>query len=307
MFTGKRFSYFFGLLVLAFNANAKILIITHCYNRSEFIEMQYRSFKALILDDHEYIVFNDAPNKSMNEEIHRACNVLGIRCFDIPQSLHKPSDAPNDRHAAGVNFSLDRIGFDNDDIVCIIDSDMFLVRPLSIREYMKNKHIVSAIKGTDPNIDYLWPVLMFLNMPLLPDRHSMRFNPIRENGISADSGGQSHYYLKAHRDLTVEDINILWSYNLFLGNIDVNLPVDTTTPDHIKIQKYESLGFNKHEIAFMLKRPNTFEFFFDKHFVHYHGGSNYHGHSALFHMQKMKIFNELLDDAIASFEQSKIS
>lgn len=284
---------------------AKVLIITHCYNRSEFIEMQYRSFTALFLDEHEYVVFNDAPNESMNKEIHRACNTLGIRCFDIPQSLHKPDDHPNDRHATGVNFSLDKIGFDNDDIVCIIDSDVFLIRPLNIHEYMKNKHIISVIKGTDPNIDYLCPVLMFLNMPMLPDRQSMRFDPIRANGISADSGGHSHYYLKSHRHLSVEPIEVIWSYNLFLGNIDTNLSVDITTPDNIKIEKYEDLGFNKHEISFMLKRPNTFEFYFDKHFVHYHGGSNYHGLSAMFHAQKKMIFNELIDDAITSFLQSK--
>lgn len=290
-------------LIISHLCAAKVLIITHSYNRPDFIEMQHRSFKALLLDEHEYVVFNDAPNNSMRNTINSTCKNIGIRCIEIPQTLHKPRDRANDRHGHCVNYSLDALGYDHDGIVLIIDSDMFLVRPLNIEQYMQNKNIVSWMKGTTPNIEYLCPAFTLLNMNTLPEKKSLRFDTIKPNGVfSADSGGASYYYLQNHPQVTVEHITLTWSYNLFLGNYDIHIPVDQTTSNEVKITKYKELGFNDYEITFMLKQPDTFEFVFNNNFIHYHAGSNHDGRSEEYRSRKFKIFNELIDDAIASFQ-----
>lgn len=285
-----------------FYTQAKVLIITHNYNRPDFIEMQSRSFNALLQDDYEYVVFNDASNKNMRDKINDACQKIGIRCIEIPQTIHSPHARPNDRHGNCVNYSLDVLGFDHNGIVLIIDSDMFLIRPLSIEQYMQQQDIISFMKGTTPNIDYLCPAFTLLNMKKLPEKHSLHFDTIKPNGVfSADSGGASYYYLKKHPNLSLETINIAWSYNLFLGNYDINIPVDHATSNEIKIAKYKELGFNDYEINFMLKKPDTFEFLFNLNFIHYHAGSNHDGKSAEYHARKFRIFDELINDAILAY------
>ena len=51
------------LLANVLTTQTKVLIFTYSYNKPEFIELQYKTFKKFLLDDHELIVFNDAIEK----------------------------------------------------------------------------------------------------------------------------------------------------------------------------------------------------------------------------------------------------
>lgn len=68
--------------------SAKTLITTQAYNRPDFIEMQHKTFKKFVLDEYEYVVFNDAPDQHMANQITDTCNRLGIRCIRVPQEIH---------------------------------------------------------------------------------------------------------------------------------------------------------------------------------------------------------------------------
>lgn len=107
-----------------------------------------------------------------------------------------------------------------------------------------------------------------------------------------------YYYLKSHPTLKKEAVNSTWSYQLFLANSDIQRPADDVTSDQVKIARYEELGFRKHEIDFLLKKPDTFEFFFNLNFIHYHAGSNHDGKSAEYHSHKRRLFNELIESAL---------
>jgi hypothetical protein len=300
---------YFLLILIPVQLSANVLIITHCYNRPEFIEMHHRSFSELLLDDHEYVVFNDAPNEDMKNQIEQMCKKLGVRCFRIPQEIHTrpylprlpgdPLNRPNIRHANNTQYSLDILGFDHDGIVFLVDSDMFLIRPLSIEEYMKDLDIVAMEKGSSPTVRYLCAALCFLDMRKLPDVRTLNFNCGFADGQSVDSGGWTHYYLKSHPELRKEWVNSLWSHtHLFLANSDVHQPADNTMPDHVKIAHYENFGFRKNEIGFLIKKPDTFEFFFNLNFIHYHAGSNHDRKSAEYHAHKLSLFNELIESAV---------
>jgi len=65
-----------------------VLIITHVHNRWDFIALQHETFKKFLRDDYEYVVFNDAPDQEMMEEINSICACYNIRCIQVPQEIH---------------------------------------------------------------------------------------------------------------------------------------------------------------------------------------------------------------------------
>lgn len=69
-------------------AHANVLVITHSYNRPDFIEIQHRTFQKFLRDDFQFVVFNDAASEEMKSKIEDVCARLGIRCICIPQEIH---------------------------------------------------------------------------------------------------------------------------------------------------------------------------------------------------------------------------
>ncbi len=289
----------------------KVLIITHNFNSPAFIELQHKTFDKFVQNEYEYVVFNDANNEPMARKIAETCAQYGVRCVRIPQEIHTrpylprqprdPLQRPNIRHANCVQYSFDTLGFDHDGIVMVIDSDMMLTRPLNFEEYMADKDIAAFMKGSSPNVGYLCPALCIFKMNALPDPHSMNFNCGIADGASVDSGGWTHYYIKKYREqLKLVGVSYLPSYSLWLGNHDIHSPVDHSIPDHIKIAKYQQLGFNEQEIQFLLAKPDTFEFFLDLHFLHYHGATNYSNQPSGYHARKLQIFREFVQNLVST-------
>jgi len=306
------------MLFMGHSVAEKVLIITHSCNRPDFIEMQHRAFDALLQDEYTFVVFNDARDVQMERSIQQICEKCGITCMRVPQEIHTrpylerlpgdPLHRPNIRHANCVQYSLDVLGFDFDGIVMILDSDMFLTRPLSLTDYMQDKDIAAYMKGSGAGakkVTYICPALSIFNMHTLPEKKAMNFNCGMVNGLSVDSGGYSYYYLAKHPELKVQNVTVLWCHNLYLGNIDIHKPIDQHTPDKVKAAFYRANGFNELEIAFLLKKPSTVDFFFDKHFLHYHGGTNYHNLPKDYHQKKTALINDFLDSAISAYSEQK--
>lgn len=306
--------YIASFLVIFFfnNIVASTLIITHSYNRPDFIEIQHKTFKKFVLDDYEYVVFNDAPDDHMANQIAHTCNQLGIKCIRIPQDIHnrpylkrQPSDPlhrPNIRHANCIQYSLDTVGFEHNGVVLIVDSDNILIRPINISEYMQNKDIASPLResanSSNHTIPYMNPILCFLAMHRLPDKRSLNFNCGLANGAIVDTGGWTYYYINNHPEVRVVSISSLWSYRLFCPhNIDV-YPIDYSLSVEARKEIYRKYGFNEKEMNFFLKRPDTFEVYLDNHFLHYRAGSNYNNLSHEYHNNKMALFNEFINDIL---------
>lgn len=293
------------LLAMPISCIAKVLFITHSYNRPEFIEMQYKTFKKFMSDDYEYVVFNDAKDESFMHQINNTCAHNNIRCIRVPQDIHTrpylrrmPGDnlqQANIRHANCVQYSLDVIGFDYDGIVCILDSDMFLVRPISLENYMADKHIASFMKRAPNKIFCLCPAFCILNMKMLPNKKSLDFNTGKIYGWPVDSGGFTYYYLINHPELRVVSASSLYSHQLFLGDTHLNRSADHSIPKEVKAAFYENIGFNDTEINFLLKKPDTFEFYLDNHFLHYRDGSNDTRQSKEYHINKFQLFSEFIN------------
>ena len=308
MYRGGQF--FCLLLFLWGTLAARVLIITHNYNRPEFIEIQQKTFKKFLLDEYEFVVFNDARDEETARQIQTACSSYGIGCVRVSQEIHtrpylarKPHDnlhQSNIRHANCVQYSLDVLGFRHDDVVLILDSDMFLIRPFSVSVYMHDKGIAAFIKRTPSKVYCLCPVLTFLAMNKLPEKTTLDFNTGTIDGWPVDSGGYTYHYLRQHPEVKMQGIDVLYSHQLFLADLHINRFNPDPVPNEVKATFYMNLGFNDKEINFLLKKPDTFEFYLDKNFLHYRDGSNDTHQSREYHLNKLRMFKEFIDDIVKS-------
>lgn len=300
---------------ISYIAAADVLIFTYAYNRPDFIEQQHRTFQKFLQDDYTFVVFNDARDSSMADQIEAECDRFGIQCVRIPQEIHDrpylhrepgvPYHNPNVRHVNCIQYSLNEMGFDHDGILILIDSDMFLTRPINMAQVMKDHDIISHMKGTKDRSGnecvYLWPGLCFLHMGRLPNKKDINFNCGIINGGSFDSGGYTYLYLKNNPSIRSEQIPKICSYHVFCpdrfapAHMLRQMP---NVPEAQKPDKYRQMGFNDKEIKFLLQKPDSIEFYFDNHFLHYRAGTNYDGQPGSYEYCKTQIINQFIDDIV---------
>jgi hypothetical protein len=176
------------------DASEKVLILTYSYNRPEFIEWQFHAFKKFLQDDYEIVVFNDACDVAICHQIEEVCRKLGITCMRVPQ--RHTSNAPSCRHQDAIMYSMQTSGFHYNGIVCMFDSDMFLIKPFSIIEFLRGYDIAAWGQYRPHNVYYLFPGVVFLDMRTLPNKETMSWAGGTINGSACDTGGNMHYYLK---------------------------------------------------------------------------------------------------------------
>lgn len=273
---------------------SKILIITHSYNRPDFIEIQHRTFKKFLQDDYEFVVFNDARNTDpkTRDAIKNTCKNLELRCIRIPQDLHtdpylerwpgEPLDCVNVRCANVVQFSLDILGFKHNDIVMIIDSDAFLIKPFHIRNYMKQYDFASIPQCKD-GYRYFWNALVIMNMKTLPHKETLNFNCGQIDGVSIDVGAHLYYYFKNNKNVRIGTIN-------GPNSSGINGLQDRSKEE--LLQK----GYTEESISLMHDdKINNVNFFLNGTFLHYRAASNWNHQSNTYIDHKTKLLNKFID------------
>ncbi|HDY88300.1 MAG TPA: hypothetical protein ENH82_09350 [bacterium] len=268
--TGKIALFAALSLIVLQGFAADVLLFTYAYNRPDFIEIQYKTFKKFLKDDYEFIVFNDARDRGMEQRINNTCKQFGIRCIRIPQEIHErpylkrwpgeSKQAPAVRNCNVVMYSLNEVGFKHDGIVALFDSDLFLVRDFSISEYTKG-YDLAGLPQPRPEITYLWIGLAFLDMRSMPNKTTIDFNCGRVGNQPVDAGGHTHYYLKNNPQLRVDffDKNFMKGFHFIDGQTrSVNLEDGNV-------------------------------------FLHYYAGTNWTNYAASYHNHKTIVLNQFID------------
>ncbi len=290
----KLFSMIIFYLSLCIDLYAadKVLIITHVYNRPDFIALHKKTFDAFLKEEYEYIVFNDSPTEDMSNQIKTMCKSLGIQCLRVPDhKSHRQS--PSARHADGIKYSLERFGFDHDGVVLMIDSDMFLIRPFSVLEYMKEYDFIAGYQSR-PNssvtVYYAFPGLVFMNMKNLPNKHTINFDGGDVAGSNCDVGGHTYYYFKNNPQAKVHLYTIASTFHE---------PKDRNA--------LYALGYddNSIDLIFSLEKDYSMEFHGDHNFLHhYAGGSNWPGYTHNYLEKKKYLLNNYIDQQIMTYKKN---
>jgi len=276
----------------------KVLILTCAFNRPDFIELQYKTFKAFLNDDYEFVVFNDANTRATYLKIHELCKKCKIRCIDLPQDIQRKRNgrpvghmtrngvpiyidinrkSPSCFAADALQYTLDSLGFDHQGIVLYIDADIFLIKEFSVTEYLKGYDLAGHPQSRD-HVEYLWNGIIFMNMQTLPNKHTMNFDCGLVDGKNVDTGGQIHCYLKENPSLHLRYYNG--------GRISL-LP---QTPEQLHDLGYDTITTN-----FILSNPSLMELYVDSHFLHYTTASNWNHKPATFHQQKTNLLVNFID------------
>ncbi len=223
----------------------------------------------------------------MAEKIAKMCHTYGIPCIRIPQEIHKlpylyrlPGENYNDpaiRNCNVVQYSLNEYGFEHDDILVLVDSDLFLVREFNFHDALKNHDIVGLQQG----VGYLWIGLVMLNMKVLPNKETLSFNCGRVNGKPVDAGGHSYHYIHDNPTVRVHYISQFYPPNFNTHEF---------TREFLMHYKFDAKA-----IDFLMANPSNIEFLYDGTFFHYRGGTNWDRKSADFHDRKMALVNNYVD------------
>lgn len=297
----------------------KVLILTYSCNRPDFIEWQYKTFEKFLLDDYEFVVFNDAQNSGVSSQIEAMCDKYGITCVRVPQN--HPDNTPGGRHQDSIRYSLDSRGFKHAGIVCMIDSDMFLVKHFSIVNLMKNYDIAGWGQFRLNEIYYLFPGLVFLDMHRLPNKETMNWAGGNINGLAVDTGGQIHHYLKYNPNVrlykmdsiifcanaTVAEIaswaplveNTVWvravennEWINDVGNSNQNIGCIYTSED------LKNYGLDNYAIKFTESGfPGSCQFLLDCNFFHYRAAS---WDFSIDHSKKTTLVSQYINDILAT-------
>lgn len=288
----NKFIFFFlsVLILCVCQVTAKIRLLTFHYNKPDFLEMQCKTFKKFMKDDYELIVFNDAADPGISEEIRITCEKYGVRCVRYEQEWHKTDplnnyikqilvdpelihshiafvrgensieSQPSIRHAHVIQYAMTYFGYDHDDIVAIVDGDCFPIRPIYLRKWLQKRQIIGINrKIKEENLEYLWVPFIAFDINKLPNKQELQFHPDIINGYLHDTGAHTYHYLKNHPEVSVEK---------FQG-------YSSTSFSGYSLLAIRNYGFNLKEAVFIkdLPYPLCVEFHIDNCFLHFGASS----------------------------------
>jgi hypothetical protein len=208
-----------------------VTIITYAHKRPDFIYLQYESIKKHLKSEFEYIVFNNSIDSVDNyNEIHNICKELNVKCVDV-QLIEEFRVVMNE-----VNFTNNRYNnpnlacsypliwtfnkyLSNEEVLCIIDSDMFFTNDIDIDYLIKDKDLfyIPQYRGKG-RVKYIWNAFVCLNLKRAPKLKELNWHAGYIEGVEhegLDVGGQTHYSLLNNNF----ESNIIEEYSIYEYNI----------------------------------------------------------------------------------------
>jgi hypothetical protein len=248
-----------------------VLIVTYCYNRPDFIELQYQTFKKFLMDDYEFVVFNDARNNTLENEINATCKLLNIRCIRVPQNLHK-IDHPSRRHIDCIHYAFRELGVKHNGIFVQLDSDIFPIDKISLTQLIKDFDLAVSLQKFH-GISWINPIIALFDIRTLPNIGAMRWDCDPVNNILTDTGGYTYYYLINNKDIHMGKLDRLYCNYEEKHILPLVSASVLTKKDYILHgESFESLqqrGFDIDLIKILRnKAVHNLEFYCDKKFLH---------------------------------------
>ena len=153
-----------------------LLIISTYFNNPHFIEYQHKSFEKKIKEPYDFIILNDAkknmkcllkPLINAKAEIRKECKKYNIKEIIVDQKIHKINGGAGQRHTEILNWFVKDILDENDHkkykYMLIIDSDVFILKKISINHYLRGCTFCGPeIRFTWENSKLIYPDIGFL-------------------------------------------------------------------------------------------------------------------------------------------------
>lgn len=198
------------------------------YNRPEFIELQKKSFDKFI-KNYKFTVIDNSLEIEISNTIEKTCvnnNIDFIKTIDKFDS--RINGLHGFAHEVGINVFLNQLkNFHNiNDIVILLDHDVFLISDFSKLFTIINESSILTIKQERSHVYYLWPGLSIFNLKNCYKINELSLDGVKlingqwipiDNGVFTDVGGHSYHYLNKYKD----NIILYDLMNFFTENIEV--------------------------------------------------------------------------------------
>lgn len=223
---------------------------THC-KRTDFLRLQVESLKYFCLDPFEYYCIDNFVDSSQSEFIREECKSLGVNY--VRYDNYSITGTAWD-HAPALNSI--KTTADDDDIVVILDFDVFMISKFSFIDYILD-YDVSGIYAQRENFEkeYICPFVVIINKNI---------SQIDFTGCDGcDVGGNTRYYIKNKK--------IKWMKHTSYLNRDSDI---------------EAFNFNYD--------PKYHSQIIESSFLHYYRGSNWDNNAVDFHHIKTEWLKSLI-------------
>jgi len=251
-----------------------VIIYAFYPNRPEFMPVQARCFRRFLRDDYELRIVNSATSESARADIAAAAAGLSLQVLNV----HAPdvSLPPSHAHSQLIHGVLrNQPKPPPGSIVCLMDSDMFLLREFSFRDVLDGCALAGR-KDRRGDVRYLvGSGILAINTALVPAIADLDFTPARIDGIHTDTGGGLCHYLKNHPAAKVRGFVYSGKINTRNGNL-------SCLPDAFLDQYDDRFAIEIWEHAFL----------------HYVSGSNWDRRGGDFHEHKWSSVNALVEGCI---------
>jgi hypothetical protein len=181
------------------------------YNKPAFIELQKKSFDKFI-KEYTFTVIDNSIDKDISSQIQEMCKSHSINFIQTENKFDSRHNGLHGlSHEIGVNTFLNELKntHNTDDIVMVLDHDIFLISDFSKITDIINDSSILTIKQSREHIFYVWPGLTIFNLKTCVNINEISLNgaqlvngvwePI-DNGIFTDIGGHSYHYLKKYEN-----------------------------------------------------------------------------------------------------------
>ena len=251
-----------------------VIIYAFYPNRPEFMPVQARCFRRFLRDDYEFRIVNSATSESARADIAAAAADLSLPTLSVaaPDKSLQPSHAHSQLiHEVLRNQPKPPPG----SIICLIDSDMFLLRDFSFHDFLEG-YALAGRKDRRRNVRYLvGSGILAINTALVPSVTDLDFNPARIEGVHTDTGGGLYHYLKNHPAAKVRGFTYSGKVNARNGNL-------ACLPEAFRSHYDDGFAIEIWGHAFL----------------HYASGSNWDKRGDEFHERKWSYVNAVVDGCV---------
>lgn len=157
------------------------------YNKPEYIDIQYNSFKKNIKFNYEFIILDNSIDIEIKKNIKIKCEQLDIKYIDCINNI-RLMDSTSHQNALSKLVDIIEIN----ETFMLLDHDIFIINELT-EDFFSNYDLL-FVNQTRGNVDYPWPGLMIFNK--LKNKDKLSFNSGLINGYNCDTGGAMYYFLK---------------------------------------------------------------------------------------------------------------
>jgi hypothetical protein len=227
-----------------------VQIFTTVVNRPQFVDFQARLFRKYFRNEYQFHVVDDSVEPHITRRFEEVCRATGATYHRKPARFTRNNAAA--ACAAALQWTFDEIIKKrySDQIVMLLDSDMFLIENFDAVEYIRG-YTIAGLWQKRNHITYIHNVLLIFNMPeIMRFGGDLDFSSGMLEGCEVDVGGYLYYFL--HRD---------------------GVKVRATDPNMEPVYPARFKGIDLHD--FGLTKGYNMELHCDGRFLHYRSATNW--------------------------------